>query len=645
MRLYAGFKNIPDNLIEAEVTARIADVNLEKFGDAPCGSYSGGMKRRLSVAISLIGSPKVVFLDEPTTGMDPVNRRWVWDLISRVKKDRAVVLTTHSMEEADVLGDRIAIMRMGQLMTVGSSIFLKNKFGNGFRLSLDCIEGVEKVQSTIASHIQDPRYKNMGKGPKHITIEIPRQSIPSLPKLVAALENNSKSLAIKNIELSISTLQDVFLKVAGGDEEVQHEEKQNPNANIDNGITMYRPTMRAFDKSNSDVVTTKEIRKAGKARKDKEGHYAKVTGSGDVEGGNLDVHDSTPVPGSSVVNPLFDVKVPVPDAPAPAYKSPGFSFKLQIAAMFHKSWLNQKRAKLTNCVQLSIPCGIIFLLYGSQILVNGVLDKVATGQQSRTAANPSPAPVQPYLFHTDKVKYDSCDSDVKVSMGKVLLEPRGSEFIYTYEKPEQADWIGYYGGSPENAVWQSVKPGKGMLGGVTKDLNRMQELKAYFDASQYAFFICFLNSYKSPLRFSNYTSKASLEKALHQSWGIGDITGAYVFKDMDVEKNNFEFIIANNKTLAGDIDTPTLMNYISEGIFKAILGPTAAMKFLGIRSFPSTTKTKLTLDIIRYHFLPFFLVIFFFTNFVNVFQYWRSIPIHLYLSAFNACDNRGNCIR
>ena len=67
LRLYAGFKNIPDTLIEAEVDARLEDVKLQKWGNAPCGSYSGGMKRRLSVAIALIGSPSVVFLDEPTT--------------------------------------------------------------------------------------------------------------------------------------------------------------------------------------------------------------------------------------------------------------------------------------------------------------------------------------------------------------------------------------------------------------------------------------------------------------------------------------------------------------------------------------------------------------------------------------------------
>lgn len=68
------------------------------------------MKRRLSVAIALLGDPKIVYLDEPTTGMDPISRRYVWDIIQDAKIGRAIVLTTHSMEEADILGDRIAIM-------------------------------------------------------------------------------------------------------------------------------------------------------------------------------------------------------------------------------------------------------------------------------------------------------------------------------------------------------------------------------------------------------------------------------------------------------------------------------------------------------------------------------------------------------
>ena len=96
------------------------------------------MKRRLSVGIAGIGNPRVVFLDEPTTGMDPVSRRQVWKLIQRLKRNRVLVLTTHAMEEADVLSDRIGVIVDGELRCVGTSLFLKNTFGDGYKLNVVC---------------------------------------------------------------------------------------------------------------------------------------------------------------------------------------------------------------------------------------------------------------------------------------------------------------------------------------------------------------------------------------------------------------------------------------------------------------------------------------------------------------------------
>ena len=88
------------------------------------------------MAISTIGNPRIIFLDEPTTGMDPNSRRQVWELIKKIKQNRIVILTTHAMEEADVLSDRIAIIVDGSLKCIGTQLFLKNQFGDGYRLSL-----------------------------------------------------------------------------------------------------------------------------------------------------------------------------------------------------------------------------------------------------------------------------------------------------------------------------------------------------------------------------------------------------------------------------------------------------------------------------------------------------------------------------
>lgn len=93
------------------------------------------MKRRLSILLSTIGSPKVIFLDEPTTGLDPVNKRFIWKMIQNMKKQRAVILTTHSMEEADFLSDRIGVIVEGRFKCIGTPLDLKKIYGTGYLLT------------------------------------------------------------------------------------------------------------------------------------------------------------------------------------------------------------------------------------------------------------------------------------------------------------------------------------------------------------------------------------------------------------------------------------------------------------------------------------------------------------------------------
>ena len=86
---------------------------------------SGGQKRKLCVALAFIGNSKIILLDEPTSGMDTYARRLLWEMIKKYKSDRLVLLTTHNMDEADYLGDRIGIMSEGEMIVCGSSLFLK----------------------------------------------------------------------------------------------------------------------------------------------------------------------------------------------------------------------------------------------------------------------------------------------------------------------------------------------------------------------------------------------------------------------------------------------------------------------------------------------------------------------------------------
>mmetsp|Transcript_26723 Transcript_26723/g.4761 ORF Transcript_26723/g.4761 Transcript_26723/m.4761 type:complete len:119 (+) Transcript_26723:479-835(+) len=112
-------------------------MGLEKYEKYRAGSLSGGNKRKLSVAMACIGNPPVVFLDEPSAGMDPEARKNMWGVINDIKAKRtSVILTTHSMDEAEALCDKIAIMVAGRMVCLGSSTHIKHKFGTGYELFL-----------------------------------------------------------------------------------------------------------------------------------------------------------------------------------------------------------------------------------------------------------------------------------------------------------------------------------------------------------------------------------------------------------------------------------------------------------------------------------------------------------------------------
>lgn len=136
LKMFCLVKGVAEKLIEDEISKRLREVRLSHVRKATVSTFSGGMRRRISLAISAIGNPKVIFMDEPTTGMDPKTRRQVWQMIKNLKKDRVLILTTHSMEEADALSDRIAVIANGCLKCIGTSLYLKNNFGDGYRLTL-----------------------------------------------------------------------------------------------------------------------------------------------------------------------------------------------------------------------------------------------------------------------------------------------------------------------------------------------------------------------------------------------------------------------------------------------------------------------------------------------------------------------------
>lgn len=106
----ARLQNVPKSEIEGRIKSLVYDVGLTEKMNKASKTLSGGQKRKLSVAMALIGNSKVVFLDEPTSGMDPYSRRMIWNLLRNYRENRVIILTTHFMDEADLLGDRIGIM-------------------------------------------------------------------------------------------------------------------------------------------------------------------------------------------------------------------------------------------------------------------------------------------------------------------------------------------------------------------------------------------------------------------------------------------------------------------------------------------------------------------------------------------------------
>lgn len=136
VELFARFRGVPEDELQHHVDSRLSTVSLLDVSKAAVDTFSGGMKRRLSVAMSAVGNPQIIFLDEPTTGLDPLSRRKVWSMIETLKPGRVLVLTTHNMEEADALGDQVAILATGRLRAVGTPLFLKARFGAGYQINL-----------------------------------------------------------------------------------------------------------------------------------------------------------------------------------------------------------------------------------------------------------------------------------------------------------------------------------------------------------------------------------------------------------------------------------------------------------------------------------------------------------------------------
>ena len=244
LEMFCIFKGYDSDNIDGEVDKTVHDFELDNIQNITAKNLSAGQRRKLSIAISLIGGSKVIFLDEPSSGMDITSRRNLWDILKRQSEQKIIILTTHYMEEASVLGKRIGIINAGKMKCIGTPLFLIERFGKFMSLNITKEEGAEneKIIDFIGQRAMDIDYEILSE---EILFRIPKSNYSSntnngdrqdsltlsensekgketkspfnLTKFFEDLDNNLNTLRIKTYSASMPTLEDVFLNVAQED--------------------------------------------------------------------------------------------------------------------------------------------------------------------------------------------------------------------------------------------------------------------------------------------------------------------------------------------------------------------------------------------------------------------------------------------
>uniref|UniRef100_A0A8D2M2X8 ATP binding cassette subfamily A member 3 n=1 Tax=Zonotrichia albicollis TaxID=44394 RepID=A0A8D2M2X8_ZONAL len=212
LHFYAGLKGYPASKCPEEITHILRILGLEDKRRSLSKALSGGMKRKLSIGIALIGDSKVVMLDEPTSGMDPASRRATWDLLQQQRSNRTILLTTHFMDEADLLGDRIAIMAKGELQCCGSSLFLKRKYGAGYHMVMvkEPYCNLGEISRLICQYV--PNATMESNAGAELSFILPKESTHRFEALFTELEQRREELGIASYGASVTTMEEVFLR-------------------------------------------------------------------------------------------------------------------------------------------------------------------------------------------------------------------------------------------------------------------------------------------------------------------------------------------------------------------------------------------------------------------------------------------------
>ncbi|XP_078132552.1 phospholipid-transporting ATPase ABCA1 isoform X5 [Sander vitreus] len=215
LEFYARLRGVPENEITMVAEWGIQKLGLVKYSNKSAGTYSGGNKRKLSTAMALIGCPPVIFLDEPTTGMDPKARRFLWDcILSVIKEGRSVILTSHSMEECEALCTRMAIMVNGRFKCLGSIQHLKSRFGDGYTVIVR-VGGSPPALKPVEDFVQQSFPGSILKEKHHNTLQYQLPYIQgALANIFSQFTSHQQRLGVEDYAVSQTTLDQVFVNFA-----------------------------------------------------------------------------------------------------------------------------------------------------------------------------------------------------------------------------------------------------------------------------------------------------------------------------------------------------------------------------------------------------------------------------------------------
>lgn len=212
LMIFGKLNGLTHTAAKARAAELLTDFDLTQSADQTLVTFSGGMRRRLDLAISLIGKPAILFLDEPTTGLDPRTRMQMWQAIQKlVAEGSTVLLTTQYLEEADHLADRIALIDHGKLVAMGTPNDLKQQIG-GMQLRIEVTNLQE--QQPAKKLIQDTLALPVSVNDRTLTVLLDHTKMRKVSQILAQLQD--AAIAINNFAVETPPLDDVFLKLTVG---------------------------------------------------------------------------------------------------------------------------------------------------------------------------------------------------------------------------------------------------------------------------------------------------------------------------------------------------------------------------------------------------------------------------------------------